>query len=200
MRPAPGVRSPRSARSTPSLTAPVLSTAFAVLGVLSVWTPTAAAAASSATITRSAHLSFQNCNAHHITLSVTVPRHAFTPDQPVTFAVRLRNTGATGCGAQLSRAVPFPQAGRSLTVGPCGILAVVVRNTSGVNVYPSPVIPSCPAELGFRLGPHSSAATTGSWDQTEYLGRPVTTQQAPPGTYRLVVGGAVTVPITLSPG
>jgi hypothetical protein len=164
-----------------------------------MWTPPGAAVTRSATITRSAHLNFENCIAQHITLSVTVPRHAFTPDEPVTFAVRLRNTGGTSCGAPQAQEVP--QTRRSLTVGPCGILPVVVRNARGVKVYPSPIAPSCPAELGLLLGPHSSASTTGSWDQTEYLGRPPTTRQAPPGTYRLAVGpGAVTVPVTLAPG
>jgi hypothetical protein len=198
MTPALCAPSPASPPSPAVRALRLLATAFAVLGVLYGWTPPAAAAARSATITRSAHLSFENCNTQHITLSVTVPRHAFTPDEPVTFAVRLRNTGGTNCGAPPAQLVP--RAGRSLTVGPCGILPVVVRNARGVNVYPSPVSPSCPADLGLRLGPHRSASTTGSWDQTEYLGRPATTQQAPPGTYRLVVGGAVTVPVTLAPG
>jgi hypothetical protein len=67
-------------------------------------------------------------------------------------------------------------------------------------VYPGPVSYPCSAEFGFQLAPHSSASTTGSWNKTEVPGSPTATQQAPPGTYRLVVGGAVTVPVSLAPG
>lgn len=130
-------------------------------------------------------------------LSVTVPRHAFTPSEAVTYTVRLRNNGATTCGQALAQ---IPQARRALTVGPCGTLSTVFRNSRGVDVFPGPVAYGCPAEFGFRLGPHTSASTTGSWNQIEALGSPVHMRHAPPGSYRLVVGGAVTVPVTLAPG
>ena len=187
-----------TATATATASALATTTAFAVLSVLCGCTPSAAAATRPAAITRSAHLRFENCNAQHVILSVTVPHHAFTPEQAVTFAVRLRNTGGTTCGAPLAQHVPHAR--QTLTVGPCGTLPVVVRNPRGLDVYPGPVAYSCPAEFGFRLGPYSTAETTGSWNQTDVLGSPATTQQAPPGTYRLVVGGAVTVPVALAPG
>ena len=185
-------------------------TAYAVLSLLGsgLWNPSAPAATPAAAesaphlaaITHSAHLTFENCTARHVILSVTVARHAFTPGEAVGYTVRLTNTGRTTCGQALAQ---IPQARRSLTVGPCGTLAAVVRNARGVNVNPGPVSYSCPVEFGFRLGPHSSASTTGSWNQTVILGRgspAATPQQAPPGTYRLVVGHAVTVPVVLVPG
>ncbi len=52
-------------------------------------------------------MTFENCNAQHVILSVTVPRHAFTPGEAVAYTVRLRNNGATTCGqavAQIPRA------------------------------------------------------------------------------------------------
>ena len=88
-------------------------------------------------------------------------------------------------------------------VGPCGVLSLVVSNALGVNVYPGPVAYSCPDEVGLRLGPHSTATTTGSWNQSEAIGSgesPATVQHAPPGNYRLAVDQAVSVPVTLAPG
>lgn len=160
----------------------------------------AAAAASAPNVTRSAHVAFENCNAQQITLSVTVPRHAFTPGQPVAYTVRLRNSGSTTCGAQLAKGVP--QARHRLTVGPCGPLPLEVRNARGVDVYPGPAVFNCPEETGFQLGPHSQAQTTGSWSQAAYLGSPSDPQpkQASPGSYRLTVDQAVTVPLSLTSG
>jgi hypothetical protein len=160
----------------------------------------AAAAASSPNVTRSAHVAFENCNARQIILSVTVPRRAFTSGQPVTYTVRLRNTGSTTCGTQLARGVP--QARHQLTVGPCGPLPLEVRNARGVDVYPGPAVFHCPEETGFELGPHSQAQAIGSWSQAAYLGSPSDPQarQASPGSYRLTVDQAVTVPLTLASG
>ena len=158
----------------------------------------AGASTISTTITRSAHVAFENCNARRVILSVTIRRRAFTSTEPVTYTVRLSNTGSTTCGAPLASHVP--QARRSLTVGPCGDLSAVVRNATGVDVYPGPLAYFCPDEVGLRLGPRSTTSTTGTWSQTEVLGSPPRTQHAAPGTYQLVVDGAVTVPVTLAPG
>ena len=153
------------------------------------------------TLTRSAHVAFENCNAQHLVLVVTVVRHAFTPNEPVTYTVRLRNTGRTTCGAPLAEHVP--QARGSLTVGPCGTLSAVVSNAAGVDVSPGPLSYFCPDDSGFRLGPDSTATTTGSWDQMETVGsegQSGTARQAPPGHYLVTVDRAVSVPVTLVPG
>ncbi|HEX4127688.1 MAG TPA: hypothetical protein VHX67_08950 [Acidimicrobiales bacterium] len=157
-----------------------------------------ASARAAATTTRSAHIPFEGCNARRISLSVTIPTHAYTPTQQVTFTVRLRNTGATACGSPLARHVP--QARQKLTVGPCGTLALVVHNDRGLEVYPGPGVFHCPEETGFQLGPHATAETTATWSQAVYLGRQseAVPGHAPPGTYRLLLGGAVTVPVTLT--
>jgi hypothetical protein len=165
--------------------------------------PAPATAGATPTITRSAHVAFDDCNAQHIVLTVTVAGRAFTPAEPVTYTVRLRNTGAATCGAPLAQHVP--QARRSLTVGPCGVLSLIVSDALGVNVYPGPVAYSCPDEVGLRLGPHSTTTTTttGSWNQSETIGSgeaPATVHHAPPGEYRLAVDQAVSVPVTLAPG
>ena len=57
-----------------------------------------AAAATAPTITRSAHVAFENCNARHVVLSVTAPRRPFRLSEPVTVEVRLSNSGSTTCG------------------------------------------------------------------------------------------------------
>jgi hypothetical protein len=154
-----------------------------------------AATAGAPTITRSAHVALQNCNARHLVLSVTVPKHAFGLSEPVTFKVRLTNTGSATCGTALAQHVP--EARSTLTVGPCGSLPLTVRNRGGVEVYPGPAVYFCPDNAGLRLGPHSTVRATAQWSQAAYLGSPPKPQHAPPGTYRLTVDRAVTVPVVL---
>jgi hypothetical protein len=182
--------------------------AIAALAALPTAGATAAAPAAqprkaaAATITRSAHVGFENCNAQHITLSVTVPTHAFAPNQPVTVTVRLRNTGSSTCGTPLAEHVP--EAHHALIVGPCGTLTLAVRTTKGPTVYPGPAVLHCPEESGFQLAPHSTAQATASWSQTAYIGtgtgsgNAAKPQQAPPGPYRITVDGVVTVAVTLT--
>jgi hypothetical protein len=163
-------------------------------------TGTAASAAARAAPagTRSAHVALDDCNARQVVLRVTAPKRAFQPGEPVTVEVRLTNTGSTTCGTSLAEHVP--QARRALTVGPCGTLPLTVRNDHGLAVYPGPVASFCPDEAGFRLGPHSTARATASWSQAASLGNPPEPRHAPPGTYRLTVDRAVTVPVTVASG
>ncbi|HEY5386185.1 MAG TPA: hypothetical protein VIJ56_13195 [Acidimicrobiales bacterium] len=195
-------------------TAAAIAAPLAALAALAAPPAAPASAASqplnsaAATITSSAHVGFENCNAQHITLSVIAPRHAFAPNAAVTVTVRLRNTGSTTCGTPLARHVP--EAHHTLTVGPCGALPLIVRSTHGRTVYPGPAVFFCPEETGFQLAPHSTAQATASWSQTAYVGTGTGTgagagtaarpQQAPPGPYRLTVDGVVTVPVTLISG
>jgi hypothetical protein len=183
-------------------TASIARTACAAAAVLAgaAWPTTASAAipVPAGSLTRSAHVAFEGCNARHIVLSVTILRHPFRPGQRVPYAVRLRNSGGTTCGADPAQGVP--QARQRLTVGPCGILSATVRNSRGTGVYPGPASFNCPEESGFRLGAHSTAEATTSWTQVAYAGNPPKVGQAPPGTYHLVVDQAVAVPVTLAPG
>jgi hypothetical protein len=175
--------------------------AYAVPATATAATATATAAPAAApSITRTAHVAFENCNARHIVLSVTTVTHAFAANEPVTVTVRLRNTGSTTCGAPLSQRVP--EARRILSVGPCGTLPLTVSTTGGVPVYPGTQIFFCPEATGFRLGPHSTAQATGSWGQEDSSGpgNPPKTEHAPAATYRLTVDRVVTVPITLASG
>ena len=181
-----------------SATLAAAAAALAALTAAPAWSaqPTATPGA---TITRSAHVAFENCNAQHITLSVTAPRHAFAPTQPVTLTVRLRNSGNTTCGGPLAQHVP--EARHALIVGPCGPLALTVRSPNGRTVYPGPVIFHCPEETGFQLAPHTSVQASARWNEAADVGTATAgaePQQAPPGTYRLTVDAAVTVPVTLT--
>ena len=164
----------------------------------------AATPAKPATITRSAHLAFEGCNARHIVLTVTVQSKAFPSDKPVTLAVRLANTGGTPCGTPANQHAALP-AHRSLNVGPCGNLSLVVRTTQGTNVFPGKAVFFCPEERGVGIGAHSTVRTTADWDLVAYTPSATSPQapprpgHAPPGRYRVSVAGAVTVPITLAP-
>ena len=161
-----------------------------------------AEASARTTVTRSAHIAFENCNARHITLTVTAPTRPFTPAQPVVVKVQLRNSGSTPCGTKPVGTVP--EAHHALTVGPCGPLSLTVRTASGVAVYPGPVVFHCPEETGFELAAHSTARATASWNQEVFPASSASQVKAPTagqarlGSYRITVGGAVTVPIRLA--
>jgi hypothetical protein len=58
-----------------------------------------AASNTAPTITRSAHVTFANCNARRIVLRVTVARHAFQVGEPVTVEVQLSNAGTRRAAA-----------------------------------------------------------------------------------------------------
>jgi hypothetical protein len=154
-------------------------------------------------ITHSASVSFASCTSHTVVLSVTVPTHSFTPSQPVRYTVRLRNTGAAACGTTTpTPTTPTSQSphNQTLTVGPCSPIAVTVYNARRVDVYPGHALFGCPMETGFVLAAHSTAQATASWDQTIFVGSRPTSAHARPGRYRLVVDGAVGVPVILAPG
>ncbi|MFZ0250447.1 MAG: hypothetical protein WAL61_10930 [Acidimicrobiales bacterium] len=206
---------PAAPAATAATAVIAIATALAVLtiatalAVLTIAAPSAAAYAAATkhatatatatdTVTRSAHVAFGVCNTRRVILSVTAPTHPFTPNEPVTIKVLLRNTGSTTCGGPLAQHVP--QARQKLTVGPCGTMSLVVRNSTGVEVYPGPAVFHCPAEMGFQLGPHSTARATATWSEAADVGLESNSapQLAPPGMYRLSVDGVVTVPVTLT--
>jgi hypothetical protein len=167
---------------------------------------------SSAPVTRSTHVPFENCSAKDVTLTVALPRHTFVvpflSKMPVVYRVTLQNAGGTPCGSRAAGSSPLR---RALSVGPCGTLSSVVYNAVGVNVYPgSHAVYFCPEFGGNVYVPaHGSVSTTGSWSGIEDLATGVGPPQyrpAPPGAYWLVVGSvrggtgrarAVTVPFTL---
>lgn len=171
------------------------------------WPAQAATPAKPVTITRSAHLAFEGCNARHIVLTVTVQSKPFPSDKPVTLAVRLANTGGTPCGTPANQHAALP-AHRSLNVGPCGNLSLVVRTTQGTDVFPGKAVFFCPEERGVGIGAHSTVRTTADWDLVAYTTSatsatspqgPPQPGHAPPGRYRVTVAGVVSVPITLAP-
>ena len=202
-----------SAGATGGISAFALAVAVAVaVAVAAAATATAAACAapaeaagaskpakpvSASTASRWAHVAFGNCTARHITLSVTVPTHAFDPSEEVAVTVRLRNTGSTNCGGPLAQHVP--EAHHALTLGPCGTLPITVHTDSGGEVYPGTEVLFCPNEGGFQLAPHSTVQATARWNQVAYVGTgtPPEAQHAAPGTYRFTVDRVVTVPVML---
>jgi hypothetical protein len=179
-------------------------------------TTTAAAAAAadhattittSPTVTRSAHIAYEGCPAKDVMLSVSVNRHTFVTGQPVSYRVRLHNLSGQRCNVPGAQSPPqLPNGNDSslgggplgFLLGPCSPLPVAVDNAKGVDVFPGPEAISCPAILGPSLASHATLSTTGTWDQMEGGLRPARiATPAPVGRYRIVVGGKVSVPITI---
>lgn len=174
----------------------------AVIAVLMFAAPGAASATSSterAALTKSIHLAFEGCPAKEVTETVVMPRLTFAADQPVTFRLTLRNSGAVACEGLPASGPPQGPGSPSLhaiTLGPCGTVSMVVDNSSGRDVYPGSGTYACPLELSARLPADASISTTGSWPQRGY-GQTPTGAQVPRGRYRLVIGGHISFPIDL---
>jgi hypothetical protein len=167
----------------------------------------AAAATTSPTITRSAHLAYEGCPAKDVVLTLSVPRHTFGPGQEVTYRVTLHNVSGRSCTVpgqsppSLPGGKPSGPGGGPLgfLLGPCSPLPVTVDNAAGVDVSPGADAISCPVILGPALAAHATLSTTGSWDQMEGGVRPARiARPAPAGDYRIVVDGKVAVPVTLT--
>jgi hypothetical protein len=164
-------------------------------------------AATSPTITRSAHVAYEGCPAKDVVLSVSVNRHSFVTGQPVTYRVSLHNLSGLRCNVPGEQSPPQQPNGNDSSLGggplgfllgPCSPLPVTVDNAKGVDVFPGPEAISCPAILGPSLAAHATLSTTGTWDQMEGGLRPARiATPAPVGRYRIVVAGKVTVPITI---
>ncbi len=161
-------------------------------------------------LSRSGHVSYQGCPARSVELTVTVPARAFGLGQDVRYTVRLHNLSAREClGAAQSGLQPGPRSpalpspslrgSLSFVLGPCGSLPLGVTNARGERVFPNTGGISCPLLLGPPLFGHATVRMTGTWDRVEGGLRPARIPTpAPPGRYRLVVGGVVSVPFTLT--
>jgi hypothetical protein len=154
-------------------------------------------------VTRSGHIAYLGCRAADVVLRVSVPHSSYGPGQPVRYRVSLHNVSAHSCTAPgaPARASNAPV---SELLGPCGQLSVVVDNAHGLDVYPGPEAISCPAYLGPVLAAHGTLAASGTWDQSEgpLIGGRLHShviRHAPPGRYRIMIGGAVSVAVTLVP-
>jgi hypothetical protein len=157
-------------------------------------------------LSRSGHVSYQGCPARAVELTVTVSARAFGLGQDVRYTVRLHNLSAREClgaaqfgPAQPGSPRPLPRGSLSFVLGPCGSLPLEVTNARGERVFPNTGGISCPLLLGPPLFGHATLRTTGMWDRVEGGLRPARIPTpAPPGRYRLVVGGGISVPFTLT--
>jgi hypothetical protein len=154
--------------------------------------------ATSPALSRSAHVAYGGCPAGDVTLTVTLPRRAFAPRQPVTYQVSLHNRSGRACGPAAGRTAPNGAPVQAL-LGPCSALPVDIEDAGGFDVDPGPQAIACPALLGPRLPAHHTVSVTGTWDQVQGSGRPAlraTTVHR--GTYDLIVDHAVRLSIVLS--
>jgi hypothetical protein len=157
-------------------------------------------------LSRSGHVSYQGCPARAVELTVTVSARAFGLGQDVRYMVRLHNLSAREClgpaqpgPAQPGPAQPGPRGSLSFALGPCGSLPLGITNARGGRVFPGSGGISCPLLLGPALFGHATLRMSGTWDRVEGGLRPARIPtRAPPGRYRLVVGGVVGVPFTLT--
>ena len=155
-------------------------------------------------VTRSVHVAYASCPVKDVVLTLSVPQRSYGPGQVVRYRVALHNTSGRVCGyggSTSSRPGPtLPGVVAGALLGPCGPLPASIVDAKGHVVSPGVGAISCPVILGPPLAAHATVSTTGTWDQTVGGGlRPARRgSPAPPGTYRIVIGGKVSLPITVS--
>ena len=153
------------------------------------------------TVSRSAHVPYQGCPAKDVELTVTLSARTYGLGQNVHYLVRLHNLSAKVCpgGALSVPSLPGASPLPALQLGPCGSLPVAVENARGAPVFPDTGGLACPVLLGATLTAHETLRTLGTWDRVEGSLRPAhLPTSAPAGRYRLLIGGVVTVPFTLT--
>jgi|SRR6516162_1385667 hypothetical protein len=130
---------------------------------------------------KSGFVTLGSCSGRAVRLRATIPQSAFPPGQTVYVTATVRNVSTRTC--------VFGGTGtRSLFLGPCGSLPMAVYNRAGTEVWPGRIAPSCPEIGPTTLQPGSPAIATGQWPQTMGFANP---RPAPPGKYRLVIGGSL---------
>jgi hypothetical protein len=129
----------------------------------------------------------EHCAKNALEARVTIPRLEFAPAQEVTVHATVRNVSAEACSFPASHGGPD-------TMGPCGSVSMEIESTNGANVWPGTVPYMCPNMTSFSLPAGGHFAATGSWDQRTATDP----HQAPPGRYRLIVGGSLSFSITIS--
>jgi hypothetical protein len=179
-----------------------------VLGLAALVLAESSAAAGAATQraptapSRSAHVAYQGCAAKDVELTVTLSARTYGLGQNVRYMVRLHNRSATRCPGEEAPAVsvlPGPSGPGSLEFGRCGSLPMSIRNTHGAQVFPDTGAIACPMMIGQALAPHATLRFSGTWDRVEGGLRPTRIPRpAPPGRYRLVIDGVVSLPFTLT--
>lgn len=159
--------------------------------------------AAPASNSRSARVAYQGCPAKDVELTVVLSARSYGLGQAVHYVVRLHNLGAKSCAGgspppsslRPGQSGPLP----SIGLGPCDSLPVTVRNARGAQVFPTTGNLACPVLMGPSLAAHATLRTSGTWDRVEGALRPARIPApAPPGRYRLVVDGVLSVPFTLT--
>lgn len=138
-------------------------------------------------VIRSSRIQLDNCSESDVTMRASIPRHQYPLSQPVTVTAVLRNRGNRTC--------TYNGGGTRTSFGPCGSFPMDILNSSGVHVWPGPVLPSCPGLGQAKLRPGGHVVVTGNWPQT--TGFNEASPAAPPGRYRLVVDRTISFTIVL---
>jgi hypothetical protein len=172
-----------------------------IAALAAVGTPGAATRLAPSTISRSAHVPYEGCPAKNIVLTVTLSARTYAIGQNVHYLVRLHNLSAKVCPGGPRSVPPLPGASPlpALQLGPCSSLPLSVENARGAQVFPDTGGLACPVLLGPSLKAHQTLRSLGTWDRVEGSLRPAhLPTAAPAGRYRLVLGGVVKVPFTLT--
>jgi hypothetical protein len=163
---------------------------------------------------QSGNAPFGSCGASDIEMLVTIPRTSFTRAQPVNVSVLVRDIGKSTCNFQRPGPVPAPgspAATENVSIGPCGAMAMEVKNKKGTDIWPGKGFFSCPllSSGGGGLEPGKTLTASGTWDQEAVVtpseinssikatGSSPGQKLAPKGAYTLVIDNRFTFHLRL---
>src|SRR5581483_5593114 len=116
-------------------------------------------------LVKSAHVAFENCPARTTVLTATLLALTFSPNQPILVGVSVRNDSNRACGSNGKPGSLL--GGLGVVIGPCGNVAMQVKNGNGHTVFPAPRTTPCPSRSTSRLLAHHALHTVGVWSQQE---------------------------------
>jgi hypothetical protein len=145
-------------------------------------------AKTSSALVKQASIALGSCSARDVVMRVAVSRSTYAFSQSVDVIAVVRNIGKTVC--------TYGGTGRSNQfIGPCGAFSMTVFNSRELNIWPGPVVPSCPMIGPTQLPPGAEVTATGTWPKSVVTRRG--TSGAPPGRYRLIIERRITLTIRL---
>jgi hypothetical protein len=127
------------------------------------------------------------CPAASLHATVRVSRLVLRPGQSLMVSATVHNVGSRPC--PYNGMAPTSTQG----MGPCGVLSIEVLNSRHRDVWPGALLFSCPAQFFEEIQPGASITAAGDWNPSSDAGG-----RAPPGRYRVIVGGHLSFGITLS--
>jgi hypothetical protein len=118
-------------------------------------------------------------------MSASVNRSSYTSSQPVRVTALIHNVGSATC--------EYVGGSKTESLGSCGPISLLINAAKGGEVWPGSAVFHCPAEFEKPLLAGATVKVVGTWQQTDGSAK----GSVPRGSYHVVIGGVVSLAISL---